>query len=135
VYLLDTNIISELVRKKPSSRLIHRLARHEAASLSTSVICIAELRRGVALRTDRELFWKRLEREILDRLRVLPFKLPEALLMGDLYASQQRSGTLIGLPDLMISATALVNDLVIVTANTRHFSRVPDLAVENWLMD
>jgi predicted nucleic acid-binding protein len=135
VYLLDTNIISELVRKKPSSRLVHRLARYEAASLFTSVICIAELRLGVALRADREPFWKRLEREILDRLRVLPFKLPEALLTGDLYASQQRSGTLIGLPDLMISATALVNDLVIVTANTRHFSRVPDLAVENWLLD
>jgi tRNA(fMet)-specific endonuclease VapC len=135
VYLLDTNIISELVRRKPSSHLVHKLARHDSASLFTSVICIAELRRGVALRTDRELFWKRLEREILDHLQVLPYKMPEALLTGDLYASQQRAGTLIGLPDLMISATALVNDLVIVTANTRHFSRVPELAVENWLLE
>jgi tRNA(fMet)-specific endonuclease VapC len=99
------------------------------------VICIAELRRGVALRSDRELFWERLEREILDRLHVLPYKLPEALLTGDLYASQQRSGILIGLPDLMIAATALVNELVVVTANTRHFRRVPELAVENWLLD
>jgi tRNA(fMet)-specific endonuclease VapC len=111
------------------------MARHDSASLFTSVICIAELRRGVALRTDRELFWKRLEREILDRLHILPYRLPEALLTGDLYASQQKSSMLIGLPDLMISATALVNDLVIVTANTRHFSRIPDLAVENWLQD
>jgi predicted nucleic acid-binding protein len=77
VYLLDTNIISELVRRKPSSRLVHSLAQHESAALFTSVICIAELRRGMALRTDRELFWERLEREILDAFTCFPINCPK----------------------------------------------------------
>ncbi len=133
MYLLDTNILSELVRKSPSSRLLTTLSEQPAASLWTSVVCVVELRRGAALRSDRELFWKRIEREILSRVTVLAFDVSDAILTGDLYASQERAGTLIGLADLMIASTAMENGLAVVTANTRHFRRIPGLRVENWL--
>ncbi len=52
---------------------------------------------------------------------------------GEVRALLERQGTPVGDADLRIAAIALVRNLIIVTANTRHFQRVPGLPVENWL--
>ncbi len=56
-----------------------------------------------------------------------------AVLAGDLLALLERRGEQIGLPDALIAATALEASFTMVTANTRHFRRIPRLKVENWL--
>ena len=66
-------------------------------------------------------------------MRILPLDLKEALTAGDLLASLQKTGQLIGIEDVLIAATALHHQSILVTANTRHFTRIEKLTVENWL--
>jgi tRNA(fMet)-specific endonuclease VapC len=134
VYLLDTNILSEVLKKRPSPRLIERLAKTARASQFTSCICVLELRYGTQRRPDHELFWQRIRAELLSRISVLGLNETVAVVAGDLLALLERRGETIGLADVLIAATALANGLTVVTANTRQFRRVPDLKVENWLV-
>jgi tRNA(fMet)-specific endonuclease VapC len=132
-YLLDTNILSELIKKQPNPHLLARLNSESPQALSTSCICVMELRFGSALRQDFESFWDRVTEQILSRVKILPFGLEEALTAGDLLASSQRTGQPIGIEDILIAATALHHQCALVTANIRHFTRIANLAVENWL--
>lgn len=132
-YLLDTNILSELVKKRPNPHLINRLRSKPPESLFTSCICVMELRFGSALRKDSEVFWERVTAEILSRVEILPFDFPEAVMAGDLLASFQKTGQLIGMEDILIASTALSHSCIMVTANVRHFLRVGTLKIENWM--
>ncbi len=64
MYLLDTNILSELIKRKPNPSLLTRLGSEPAHTLLTSCICIMELRFGSALRKDFEKFWQKINTEI-----------------------------------------------------------------------
>ena len=121
------------MKKRPSPLLIERLAKTARTSQFTSCICVLELRYGTQRRPDHELFWQRIRSELLSRITVLDLNERAAVLAGDLLALLERRGEPIGLPDVLITATALANGLTVVTANTRHFRRVPNLKVENWL--
>jgi len=133
MYLLDTNALSELIKKQPQSRFVDRLRRHPAEALFTSTICVMELRYGSSRRADRQAFWDRIRREILPRVGILPIGLREALLAGDVLADLSLRGRRIGPEDLLIGATALAHGYSVVTHNVRHFTRIPNLHVENWL--
>ncbi len=67
------------------------------------------------------------------RVQILPFDRPAAEAYGKLRAALERSGRPLPDPDLMIAAIALVRRLTLVTGNVRHFVRVPELQIENWL--
>jgi tRNA(fMet)-specific endonuclease VapC len=131
-YLLDTNILSELMKKRPNPRVIGRIASLPVRTFFTSCICVMELRFGSALREDFETFWLRVNEEILSKVDILPFGVEEALTAGDILAYLQKAGRLISIEDLFIASTALHNQCVLVTGNTRHFSNVKGLTVENW---
>jgi len=133
VYLLDTNILSELTKKRPNPGFVRILRRKSPEDLFTAPICVTELRFGCALRDDFQSFWSRIEQEILSRVTVLPFGEREALFAGDILATLKREGRIIGLEDILIAATALANRLIVVTADTRHFMRIQGLITENWL--
>jgi predicted nucleic acid-binding protein len=107
MYLLDTNVLSELIRKRPRPALLDRLRQHPPEAFFTSCICVMELRQGSSLRSDKESFWGRIDREILSRVTILGFGLPEALLAGDLLAHLSRRGEPISLEDTLIGITAL----------------------------
>jgi len=66
-----------------------------------------ELRYGSALREDFKKFWKRIESEIISRVKVLPLGNQEALLAGDILAVLRKTGQLIGVEDVLIAATAI----------------------------
>jgi tRNA(fMet)-specific endonuclease VapC len=132
-YLLDTIILSELVKKRPNTAFIKRLKSKPSQSLYTSSICLFELRFGSALRDDSKKFWLRIVDDIIFRIIVLPFGENEAYMVGDILAGLQKAGQKIGLEDIFIAATALIQNCVLVTANTRHYSRIKDLKIENWI--
>ncbi|MGO9020896.1 MAG: PIN domain-containing protein [Syntrophobacteraceae bacterium] len=132
-YVLDTNILSELLKKRPNPHLIARLRSKQPESLFTSCICVMELRFGAALRGDAEIFWEKITEEILSKVTILPIGSREAVTAGDLLASFQKAGQIIGMEDILIASTALSQNCIMVTANTRHFSRVESLSVENWV--
>ena len=133
MFLLDTNILSERIKKRPNPHLLERLSSHPPEALFTSVICVMELRMGSALRDDFEDFWKKIEDEILIRVRILAIGDEESRLAGDILAGLKKSGQWIGIEDVLIAATALANRLTAVTANVGHFARIAGLKVENWL--
>ena len=131
-YLLDTNVLSEVLRKRPDTRLLERLRSASALDLATSVVCVAELRYGAARHPSGPRLWQRIVREVLPRVRVLPLREGEAARAGDLLARLEAKGEPIGIEDVLIAATALEGGLTVATRNLRHFSRVEGLAVESW---
>lgn len=133
MYLLDTNILSELIKKRPNPNFISQLGSKPAHTLFTSCICVMELRFGSALREDFKIFWQKINKEIISRVKIVPFGEKEALTAGDLLADIRKNGQNIGMEDVMIAASAIANKYTVVTANTRHFSRIRGLSVENWL--
>jgi len=133
MYLLDTNILSELIKKRPNPNFIARLRTENSKTLCTSSICVFELRLGSALRDDFPTFWQRIADEILSGISILHFGEDEALIAGDILAQLQKTGQKIGLEDTYIAATALSNKCTLVTANIKHYSRVPGLKIENWI--
>ena len=81
------------------------------------------------------MLWERIAREVLSRVRVLPFGEREALRAGDLLADLEAAGQPIGIEDVLIGATALVGSLTVATRNVRHFRRLPGLVVESWWLE
>jgi tRNA(fMet)-specific endonuclease VapC len=129
-YLLDTNAVSDLVRF-PGGRVAARIAAVGEVEVCTSIVVAAELRYGAAKKQSPRLT-RQLE-AVLGALRVLPLEPP----VDDHYAvtrvQLEVQGTPIGGNDLLIAAHALALELTVVTDNDREFSRVPGLAVENWI--
>ena len=81
-YLLDTNVLSELLRKKPEPAVIRSINVIPSADLYTSSVCVMELRRGSRRHPEAERFWERIERQMLARVQILPFGEREAVLAG-----------------------------------------------------
>jgi tRNA(fMet)-specific endonuclease VapC len=133
MYLLDTNILSELIKRHPNPYLLSRLSSKPAPTLFTSSICVMELRYGSALRGDFESFWQKIIQEIISRVNLVSVGEKEALAAGDILADLRKSGQTIGLEDVLIAASAMTHQFGVVTANVRHFNRVKGLQVENWL--
>jgi tRNA(fMet)-specific endonuclease VapC len=134
MYLIDTNILSEIIKKSPNKNFIEKLKTIPSAALFTSTICVMEMRYGALKRGNPSDLWPRIEQHILSRVRVLNFSYKEAIKAGDLIQKLHSSGRSIGIEDIMIGSIALCNGLTVVSANTKHFKRIPDLRVENWLV-
>lgn len=133
MYLLDTNILSELVKKRPSSHLLSHLRSKPSYSLFTSCICVMELRYGSALRKDFQRFWSMIKKEIISRINIVPLGDNEALVAGDILAHMRKTGQSISIEDVLIASCAITHEFILVTANIRHFSKIKDLITEDWL--
>ena len=129
-YLLDTNILSDLVRN-PQGRIASRIARIGEKGVCTSIVVAAGLRYGAAKRGSARLS-SQLE-TILRVLEILPLETPVDEVYGKLRADLERKGQIIGGNDLLIAAHTLALGHTIVTDNVREFSRIRSLSVENWL--
>lgn len=132
-YLLDTDILSNLMKRRPSSTLIARLARVSPEQQFTSSITLGELLYGAHRSSRAEALLERIEGALLPDLPILPFDARAARRYGRLRAELERKGTPIGDADVRVAAIALTRGFKVVTGNERHFRRVPDLEVENWM--
>ncbi len=129
-YLLDTNILSDLVRN-PQGVVAAQITRAGADTVCTSIIVAAELRYG-AIKSNSATLAERINM-ILSALEILPLETPADHKYASLRDHLTRQGTPIGPNGLLIAAHALASDLTVITANVGEFSRVPGLKVENWL--
>ena len=132
-YLLDTNILSDLVHHPRSGRAALQLAlvgAHGGQDISTSIVAAAELRYGVAKRGSTRL--ARQVEAVLGALDVLPFEAPADVIYGRLRTDLERRGQPMGGSDLLIAAHALAAQLTLVT-DDHGFARIPELLRENWL--
>jgi tRNA(fMet)-specific endonuclease VapC len=134
-YFLDTNVLSEVIKKRPEASVLARLREIAPGSVFTSVVCVTELRYGARRRPGAEALWGRIAHEVLSRVGVLPLGEREALRAGDLLADLEAAGEPIGIEDVLIGATALVGSLTVATRDVRHFRRLRGLVVESWWPD
>jgi tRNA(fMet)-specific endonuclease VapC len=129
-YLLDTNIVSDLVRN-PQGQVAERIRKVGEARVCTSIIVAAELRYGAAKKASPRLSTQ-LE-AVLGALDVLPFEAPADITYGTIRARLERAGKPIGGNDLLIAAQAAALGHTVVSDNEKEFDRIEGLRHENWL--
>jgi tRNA(fMet)-specific endonuclease VapC len=129
-YLLDTNIVSHLVRD-PQGKVSQHIRKVGEAQVCTSIIVAAELRYGATKKGSPRLS-AQLE-AVLGALEVLPFEAPADAAYGLLRTRLEQADRPIGANDLLIAAQALSLGYTVITDNEKDFAHVEDLRRENWL--
>jgi len=130
-YLLDTNIISELV-KKPQGLVAQKvLDSGQEIKCCTSIIVACELHYGIVKKQSPRLTFN--VEQILSSLPILPLEKKVDEVYAKIRVDLEKQGLPIGHHDLLIAAHALSLNLTVITANEREFTRVKNLKVENWI--
>ncbi|MEW6540396.1 MAG: type II toxin-antitoxin system VapC family toxin [Bacillota bacterium] len=129
-YMLDTNICIYIIKKKPPE-VFRRFESLEVGDLCISSITFAKLQYGVYKSQYPERNKIALA-GFLAPIEILPFSDRAASFYGRIRADLDKKGRLIGAYDLLIAAHALAEDLILVTNNTKEFSRIPDLHLQCW---
>ena len=132
MFLLDTDTLSEPIRRAPHPLVMQRWRDATRDVLHTSVVTVMELRFGAAKSTKPAALWGRIEGELLSRCVLMPFSPDHALRAGEIQATLARSNLALEWRDVMIASVASHHDCTLVTRNTRHFERILGLKVENW---
>ena len=130
VYMLDANIISDLVRN-PDGSAAEQVRKKEGERLCTSIIVASELRYGVEKKQSKRLR-DQVER-VFSGIDILPFDHPADHHYARIRTELESTGKSIGPNDLLIAAHACATGTILVTNNLKEFSRVPGLQIENWL--
>jgi toxin FitB len=135
-YLLDTCVLSELVKPQPEPRVLDWINRREETELHVAAMTLAELQRGVA-----RLPISRRKSELSDWLaqmqagfagRVLPFTAETASYWGEMCARAEAGGRTLAAFDSLIAATALEHGLALVTRNEADFAAAPVVVITPW---
>ena len=136
-YLLDTCVISELVKKRPRRQVVDWIDGHEESTLFLSVLTIGELEKGIvklsaSARKTRLTTWVR--RDLTARFagRVVPIDARVASRWGSITGESERRGSPLPVVDSLIATTALVHDLQVVTRNTKDFARCGVVCINLW---
>lgn len=132
-YLLDTNIVAYIIKRKPAE-VFHKLSTVSWDEISISSIVVAELWYGVEKSQHKERNKASLE-NFLAPFTILDFDTSAAEQYAFVRADLEEKGTIIGANDLLIAAHALSQNLVLVTNNVREFKRVENLRIENWVTE
>jgi len=127
----DTNVAVQMLNGNAAYRARHDRLVASGEVVAVSTIVAFELWFGVA-RSQRYEDNARLLRAYLPMVEVHPFSEDDALAAGEIRQTLRRAGTPIGPYDLLIAAHAVRLGATLVTANTREFSRVPGLKLEDW---
>lgn len=129
-YMLDTNICIYAIKNKPES-VIKKVLAQNPEDLCISVITYAELMHGVE--KSQAVEKNRIAMTLfLSAITVLDFNSRAAEVYGEIRAELEKNGTPIGPMDLLIAGHAKSQNLVLVTNNTREFTRVTGLQIEDW---
>ena len=131
MYLVDTNVLSEVRRKTPAA--MSWMASVDPTAIYISVISLGEIMKGAEMQMDRDPLFSRRLLHWLDQLheayddRILPVSLDIALAWGRIAAGRSRSA-----PDALLGATARNHNLILVTRNIRDFWDLPIAVFNPW---
>jgi tRNA(fMet)-specific endonuclease VapC len=129
-YLLDTSIVSDLVRN-PQGTVAQRIRKVGEDNVCTSIVVAAQLRYGAEEKGSPRLS-AQLE-TVLGVLEVLAFEAPGDRAYGAIRTQLEKAGRTIGANDLLIAAHALALGYTVITDNEDEFARITNLRHENWL--
>lgn len=130
-YMLDTDVCIALIKNRPEPMRM-RLSRLSPDEVGISSIVTAELWFGVAFSQKKKQNQAALK-DFLNYVTILDWPYEACPIYGQIRTGLQKKGTLIGAMDLLIASHALLLDAILVTNNTKEFTRVPRLKIENWL--
>jgi len=132
--ILDTDVLSVIVSPRCPPRVREEL-EHAEGPIYTTAVNWAEICYGLARHPSGGRIRQRYEKQVLSALEILDFDTPCAEVYGQLRAELEAKGRRLAEADLMIASIALRHQLLLVSGNIRHFSRVPGLKLANWLAD
>ena len=129
-FLLDTCVISDFTEGHP--KVYERILALSPTDLAVSVITEMELAYGLFLNARIAERIKPIIDRFFREIRVLSFDRDTVEVTANLRAKQKRRGRPVGAYDALIAGTALAHGLLLVTSNTREFSQIEDLLIDNW---
>jgi len=129
-YLLDTNVISDVVKGHPV--VLPRFKQTQPSALGISCITAMEIEFGLQINPERARKLAPVMDALLANIAILDFSLEDAHAAATLRAALRKRGTPIGPYDCLLAGCALRHGLVFVTDNTAEFERVGGLQLENW---
>ena len=137
-FLLDTCLISELVKKEPNAAVLKWLDERDEQSLYLSVLTMGELQKGISrlstgVRKDDLQAW--IEHDLIERFegRILDLDLETALIWGKLQGETELKGEKLPVMDSLIAATAIAHGLVVVTRNVKDIERCRARVYNPWV--
>ena len=132
LYYLDTNICISCIRKTfAAESIVYRFIVHGYDSISIPSVVVGELMHGAYKSKISDKTLQETE-DFISGFKIVPFDYEAAVSYGNIKASLERSGKIIGPNDMLIAATALSRNATLVTNNTREFSRIDGLNLSDW---
>jgi tRNA(fMet)-specific endonuclease VapC len=130
-FLLDTSICIYIIKQKPA-KVLERFQDVDTSEVGISSITVAELEYGV-YKSQRQAQNQAALTQFLNPFTVIPFDTRATQIYGQIRSTLERQGIVIGSMDMLIASQAISLGLILVTNNSRELSRIPDLALENWV--
>ena len=136
-YLVDTNVISELIAREPNPKVVAWIDQLDPSMVYLSVVTIGEIRKGIEKLTAsrrKDAIKKWLETDLLIRFegRIIEISAETMLTWGELVGHLEREGKPIGAIDSLIAATALQGQYVLATRNAEDFQNTDVAVVNPW---
>ena len=128
IYILDTDIVRLIVRKNAS--VIKNLIMHENDEICISAISYAEICFGLEKKGSEKLYSEL--NQILGKLLIIDFNDTQAEFYGKIRVELEKSGICLDNMDILIAAAAVTNNAILVTHNTKHFSKIKTIKIEDW---
>jgi tRNA(fMet)-specific endonuclease VapC len=129
-YLLDTCVVSDFVKGEENT--LKRLKSTSPSDIFISSLTVMEVKYELYINPERAIKIQPLIESFFSSIIILPFYTEEAEQVAQIRSILKMAGTPIGAYDVLIAATALTHNHIIVTSNVREFQRVPNLKIENW---
>ncbi len=133
MFLFDTDIITNVLKRKPSKRLLKKLTAVPNSEQFISTITISEIVYGAAKSDRPEFHLHNLETILLPSVNVVGFDSKAAYICGQLRVELEKKGTPLDLADLENVAICIAGNFKLITGNSKHFARINALRYENWL--
>ncbi|MBN1299242.1 MAG: PIN domain-containing protein [Actinobacteria bacterium] len=133
MYLFDTDTITNLLKKKPSVKLVKRISYIGKKEQFISTITLSEIFYGAFKSNNAAHHIGQLNTVLLPLVNIIAFDIAAAFHYGKLRSELEKEGKAIPAIDLQIASIALANDLKLITGNLKHFKRIKTLEVEGWI--
>jgi tRNA(fMet)-specific endonuclease VapC len=133
MYLFDTDILTNIVKPRPSPKLLDKLSGLKQDQQYISTITISEIVYGAEKSNRPEYHLNNLQTVLLPAVNIVSFDAKAAYVCGRIRAELEKKGTPLDLADLEIASIAIANDFTLITNNLRHFERIEQLRCESWI--
>ncbi len=129
-YLLDTDTLSFYMRQRPS--ILNRFLRVTSNKLVISSVTMMEIEYGFNRKPKQRQKYEPILKPLLEKIQFVDLSVQDGLIAGRIKVQLDSQGTPIGPYDLLIAGIAVSRGLIVVTGNTREYSRITGLRIEDW---